>query len=181
MSHLGTVLVWIAVKRHHDQGNSYEGKHFTGAGLQFQRFSPLSSWWEAWRCAGRHGAEMRVLHLDLKAVRRLTSTGNQKEALFCTGWCLSTRRPQSPPTQWCTSSNKATPISIRPHLLIVPLPMGHSYSNHHITLRGTQRLFQTYESMEVIPSHSIMQNTFSPTSKVPIVYHNLNNVCLFIC
>jgi hypothetical protein len=27
-----------------------------GAGLEFQRFSPLSSWWEAWQCAGRHGA-----------------------------------------------------------------------------------------------------------------------------
>ena len=26
------------------------------AALQFQRFSPLSSWQEAWHCAGRHGA-----------------------------------------------------------------------------------------------------------------------------
>jgi hypothetical protein len=31
-------------------------KHFIGAGLQFQRFSPLLSWQEAWQCAGRRGA-----------------------------------------------------------------------------------------------------------------------------
>ena len=31
-------------------------KHLIGAGLQFQRFSPLSSWQEAWQHAGRHGA-----------------------------------------------------------------------------------------------------------------------------
>ena len=27
-----------------------------GAGLQFQGFSPLSSWWQAWRLIGRRGA-----------------------------------------------------------------------------------------------------------------------------
>ena len=32
---------FIAVKRHHDQGNFYKGKHFIMAGLQFQGFSPL--------------------------------------------------------------------------------------------------------------------------------------------
>jgi hypothetical protein len=41
---LGTVLVRIsiAMKRHHDQDNSYKGKDLFGAGLQFQRFNPLS-------------------------------------------------------------------------------------------------------------------------------------------
>jgi hypothetical protein len=48
--------VSIAVKRHHDQGNSYKGQHLIEAGLQFHRFSPLSSWREAWQCPGRHGA-----------------------------------------------------------------------------------------------------------------------------
>jgi hypothetical protein len=40
---------FIAVKRHHDQdqGNSHTGKHLMVAGLQFQRFSPLSSLCEA--------------------------------------------------------------------------------------------------------------------------------------
>jgi hypothetical protein len=28
----------IAGKRHHDHGNSYKGKHLSGAGLQLQRF-----------------------------------------------------------------------------------------------------------------------------------------------
>ena len=37
------VRVSIAVKQHHDQSNSYEGKHLIRASLQFQRFSPLSS------------------------------------------------------------------------------------------------------------------------------------------
>ena len=53
------VLAWdsIAVKRYHYQDNSYKGKHLIGAGLQFQRYRPLSSWQEAWQQAGKHGAE----------------------------------------------------------------------------------------------------------------------------
>jgi hypothetical protein len=31
-------------------------KHLIGAGLQVQRFSPLSSWRKPWMPAGRHGA-----------------------------------------------------------------------------------------------------------------------------
>jgi hypothetical protein len=54
---LTTVLGFIAVKRHHDHGNFYKGKHLTGASLQFQRFSPLSSRWEAWQHAGKHGSQ----------------------------------------------------------------------------------------------------------------------------
>jgi hypothetical protein len=34
--------VSTAVKWHHDQGNSYKGKHLMGAGLEFHRFNPLS-------------------------------------------------------------------------------------------------------------------------------------------
>jgi hypothetical protein len=48
------------VKRHHDHVNSYKRKHLIGAGLQFQRFSPLSSWWEAWPHVGKHGAGERA-------------------------------------------------------------------------------------------------------------------------
>jgi hypothetical protein len=43
-------------KRHHDQGNSYKGKHLIGAGLQFLRFSPFLPWQETWQHVGRHGA-----------------------------------------------------------------------------------------------------------------------------
>ena len=51
-----SVRVSVAVKGHNGQGNSYKGKHLIGAGLQIQRFSPLSSWQEAWQCPDRHSA-----------------------------------------------------------------------------------------------------------------------------
>jgi len=46
----------MAVKRHHGHSNSYKGKHFVGAGLQFQRLSSFSFWLGAWLQAGRGGA-----------------------------------------------------------------------------------------------------------------------------
>jgi hypothetical protein len=48
-------LCFIVVKRHHDPGNYYEGKHLIGSGWHFQRFSPLTSWWQVWQHVGRHG------------------------------------------------------------------------------------------------------------------------------
>ena len=45
-------LDFIAVKKHQDHCNSYKEQHLIGAGLQFQRFSLLSSWREAWYHAG---------------------------------------------------------------------------------------------------------------------------------
>jgi hypothetical protein len=66
---------FTAVNRHTYQGKSYKEQHLIGAGLQVQRFSPLSSRWE-------HGSiqadiiqeELTVLYLHLKAARgRLTS------------------------------------------------------------------------------------------------------------
>jgi hypothetical protein len=63
------VLVRV-VNRHHDQGNSYKG-HLIGAGLQVQRFSPLSSGQEHGSVqAGMVQEELRVLHLVPKADRR---------------------------------------------------------------------------------------------------------------
>ena len=41
-------LLW----RHHDQGNSYKGQHFNGAGLHILWFSSLSSRQEAWQHPG---------------------------------------------------------------------------------------------------------------------------------
>jgi hypothetical protein len=62
---------FIAVKRHCDHGKFYEGKHLIGAGIYFQRFTPLSSWWEAMQHVGRHMLEeLRVLQLDLKVTER---------------------------------------------------------------------------------------------------------------
>jgi hypothetical protein len=46
-------LAFIAVKKHHDQGNSNKGKHLIGAGVKVQRFSSLTSWWDALQHAGK--------------------------------------------------------------------------------------------------------------------------------
>ena len=74
--------VSIAVKRHHDQGNSYKGKHFRVAQLQFRGLVHYHH-------GGKHGStqaamvlekEPRVLHLD-PLVAEIT--------VCCTGWNLS--------------------------------------------------------------------------------------------
>jgi hypothetical protein len=46
----------IALKWHHDNSNSCKGRHLIGASLQFQRFSSLLSWQEAWWPTDRHWA-----------------------------------------------------------------------------------------------------------------------------
>ena len=38
------VRVSIAVKRHHDHGNSYEGKYLIEVVVTVQKYSPLSTW-----------------------------------------------------------------------------------------------------------------------------------------
>jgi hypothetical protein len=82
---------FIAVQRHHDQGNSYNGKHLFEAGLYFEKFRPLSSWWEAWQsCKQTWLEELRVLHLGQKAAR--------KETVIHTGQCLSTGASKSAPS-----------------------------------------------------------------------------------
>jgi hypothetical protein len=57
--------------------------------------------------------------------------------------------------------------------------MGQAYSNHHIPYPGPHGLAQVYGSMGVIPSHSIMSNAFSLTSKVLMVYHSVNKFLKF--
>jgi hypothetical protein len=54
--------------------------------------------------------ELRVLHLDLQA------PGRERELAWVSETSITTQ-------QWHTSSNKATPIQTRLHLVIVPLPM----------------------------------------------------------
>ena len=78
------VRVSIVVKRHCDQGNSYKEQHLIGAGLQFQRFNPLS-WKHGSIQADMVLEEPRVLHLHLKAARRrLSSEDRQEEAMIPT-------------------------------------------------------------------------------------------------
>lgn len=52
-------LGFIAMKKHHDHGNSYKGKHLFGGWFAVQSFSLLSSWWEASWHAGLLGAGER--------------------------------------------------------------------------------------------------------------------------
>jgi hypothetical protein len=74
-----------------------------GAGLQVQRFSPLSSRREHDSSqADIVQEELRVLHLDLKATRRKLTLRQLGEA------------SQSPPQQWHTSFNKASPPKLSP-------------------------------------------------------------------
>jgi hypothetical protein len=64
------------VNRHHDQRKSYKKQHLIGAGLQVQRFSPLSSsrWEHGSIQAGMAQEELRILCLHPKAASgRLTS------------------------------------------------------------------------------------------------------------
>jgi hypothetical protein len=69
--HLPCLSVSIAVKRHHDQGNSYKGQHLIGIGLQVQRSSQLSSRQEHSIIQADMGLEeLKVLHLDTNADRR---------------------------------------------------------------------------------------------------------------
>jgi hypothetical protein len=63
------------VKRHHDQCKSYKGQFLIGAGLQVQRFSPLSSRQEQGSVqAGMVQEELRVLCLHLKAASRMLAS-----------------------------------------------------------------------------------------------------------
>jgi hypothetical protein len=95
--------VSIAVKRHHDQSNSYKG-HLIDSSLQVQRSSPLSSRQKYGIIkAGMVLKMLRVLHLVSKANRRRLASkylgGRSQRLPLC---------DTLPPT--------------RPHLLIVALP-----------------------------------------------------------
>ena len=71
----GLIKGFTAVNRHHDQGKSYKGQHLIGAGLQVQRFSPLSSRKEHGSIqAGMVQEELSVLHLHLKAASRMLAS-----------------------------------------------------------------------------------------------------------
>jgi hypothetical protein len=110
-------LGFIALKRHHNQGNSYKGQYLIGAGLQFQRFRPLSSWQKAWPHLGKHGAG--------EGAESSTSCSEGEDCLLHTGWSLSIVGDlQSPPY-----SDTFPPT--KPHILTVSLPMDQAYSNHH--------------------------------------------------
>jgi hypothetical protein len=78
-----SVRISIAVKRHHDRANSYKGKHLIGAGLQFQRVSPLASWLVVWWHTARHGA-------GEEAVSSTSGLAGSKKQI---GWVSETSQP----------------------------------------------------------------------------------------
>ena len=61
------------MKRHHDQGNSIKGKHFIVATLQVQRFIHYHHGrkYSSLQADMVLGKELRVLHQDPKAARRV--------------------------------------------------------------------------------------------------------------
>jgi hypothetical protein len=56
-----TKCLSIAVKRHHNHGNSYKGNHLVGAGLQVQRLSLPS----------HHSGKHDSLHVDMVLEKEL--------------------------------------------------------------------------------------------------------------
>ena len=111
---------------------------------------------------GKHGGMQASMVLEELRVLRLDPQAVEGDYVILAKWAYL--RPQSPPPQWHTSSNKTTPTHKRIYLLIVPLSMtkhsntwvygSHTYSNHHVAFPGHN-------------SHNIMQNAFSLTSKSP--------------
>ena len=100
-------------------------ENFQLGDLQFQRFSPLSPWWETWWRAGRHGAG------EGAEISTSWLAGNKKWSVLL-GMTWSYRRSQSFASTVTHFFNKTTPTPTRPHLLIVQLPLGaHFQSNHH--------------------------------------------------
>ena len=110
-SHTSCLRVIIAVKRHHDYGNSYKRKRLIGW-LAYS-FRGEVHYHHAGKYGGRHDAGVAESPIPCR----------QQEVDWDTGWYPEHRKPQSPPPQWRTSSNKAIPTPIKSHLLIVPLPM----------------------------------------------------------
>jgi hypothetical protein len=92
-------------RHHHDQDNSYKGQHLIGAGLQVQRFCPLSSMQEVWQHPGRHGAGAAESSISC-------SKDKQKK----TGFPGAEKKVSESPC----SQGLLPPT--RPHLLIEPLP-----------------------------------------------------------
>lgn len=104
----------VAVTRHYGHGSSYKIKHLIETCLQFQRFSPLSSWQGMWWHSGRFGScgfyiwipreqeeRLRVLHLDLKAA-------GERDTGFGFGFWNLKAHPSDILSK-ATPTNKATP------------------------------------------------------------------------
>ena len=102
------------MKRHYDH-SSYKRKHFFGvAHVQF-RWSFHYYHGGSWRHAGRHGAGV---------VAESPTSCRQQEVVWGARHSLNIYEISKPTPQWHTFSNKTTSTPTRPHLLIVPFPLG---------------------------------------------------------
>ena len=104
--------------------------------LEFQRFSPLSSWHGAWKHVGWLVVEKKLLYVGIQAIEstlRILHLAASRKWTVTWGSILNTYETSKPPPWWQTSSNKAITTSTKPWLLIiVPLSLGsHFLSNHH--------------------------------------------------
>jgi hypothetical protein len=142
------------VKRPDGQSNSYKERHLIGAGLLFERFSPLSSWWEAWQRVGKHDAR------EGAESSTSWSTGSRKTETHWSVWSFLDLRADS---QWPTPL-----LQSRPHLLTALLPLtehsntwvygGHSYSNHYTHQEREQT---NWKWSKAINSQSLSPLTYS--------------------
>ena len=154
-------LVWchrvsIVRKRHHGQGSSYKEKHLIGAGLQFQRFSPFSSWQIAWQHPGRHGAGERAeLSILIRRQQKgIVSHRQQKGRLSSTlgrAWAKETSNPTPTMRNFLQLghiySNKGTPpnnSTCYGQALKHMIYGGQTYSNHHHIWQAQFRIFITW-------------------------------------
>ena len=106
---------FIAVKRHHDQGNSYKGKHFIWGWLTISEVQSILI------IDGRRGStqadmvlekELRILHLDPKAGRTLFCRQQAGGSLL--HGAESEHRTSKPMPTYCIKDippNSATPYA----------------------------------------------------------------------
>jgi hypothetical protein len=85
----------------------------------------------AWQCAGRYSAGGAESSISSSEGSKKTVFQRQPVGDFHPNWAEpELRRPQSLPTEWYASSNKTTPLPIRPYHLIEPLPRANQPLKH---------------------------------------------------
>lgn len=99
----------IIMKKHPEPRNSSKGKHLLGAGLQFQKLNPWSSWQEVLWHAGRHGAGEEVAESSTS-----WSAGSRKKKTLGLEWAFWNLTDP----QWHTFSHKA--------MAFIPFKQGHT-------------------------------------------------------
>ena len=77
----------IAVKKHHDKGNSCKRKPLRTC-LQFQRLSPLLSWKEAWQHTGRNGEKGTKSNILISWLRE-----REKRERWSLAWAFQNSHP----------------------------------------------------------------------------------------